>query len=217
MVKGGQRKRARPRLRRPCWPVFVVFLFLLLSAFGLAPARGQEPGVTVINVPPEFSAIDIGSANGLHRIDMLVSDYNSWQDIFRVDVEILDGARSPVARVVFQQYDSNETLEGNPRFVETLGAILIRDLSSHSYAVDPTTIAERSEVRITFVITPVTGRWLRVTATDLAGLFAVAQVEYLTGVIGGANAIHPFVVVALSVTASVVLIGMRLRREMHGL
>ncbi len=127
MVEGCQRERAAPRFRRPYWPVFVAFLFLSLLALGLAPARGQE--LTVVNVPPEFSAIDIGSANGLHRIDVLVSDYNSFGDIFRVDVEILDNARSPIARVVFLQYDSNETLQGNPRFVEALGAILIRDLS----------------------------------------------------------------------------------------
>lgn len=192
-------------------------LVLVILSLSLLPVEGREPGVTVINVPPEFSAIDIGSANGLHRIDVLVSDYNSWGDIFRVDVEILNAARSPVARVVFQQYDNNESLQGNPRFVETLGAILVWSLSSHRTTANATTIAERSEVRITFVITPVTGRWLVVTATDLAGLVAVAQVEYLTGVIGGANAIHPFVVVALSVAASVVLIGMRLRRETHGL
>ncbi len=192
-------------------------LVLVILSLSLLPVEGREPGITVINVPPEFSAIDIGSANGLHRIDVLVSDYNSWGDIFRVDVEILNAARSPVARVVFQQYDNNESLQGNPRFVETLGAILVRSLSSHRTTANATTIAERSEVRITFVITPVTGRWLVVTATDLAGLVAVAQVEYLTGVIGGANAIHPFVVVALSVAASVVLIGMRLRRETHGL
>ncbi len=192
-----------------------LLVFLLLSASSPS-ATAQEPGVTVINVPPEFSALDIRSRDGLHYIDVVVSDYNSWADIFRVDLEILDDIQSRVSHVQFQQYETNESQERQTNFLEPLGSILVRDLSLVLYDMEPDSIAERSEMRITFVISPVKGRWLKVTATDLGGLFAIAQVEYLTGTIGVPAAVHPLVITMLALAASVVVVGIRLRREYFG-
>jgi len=45
-------------------------------------------------------------------------------------------------------------------------------------------IPERTEMRVTFVMSPVNGKWLSVTATDLSGLTAFAQVEYSPGFLG---------------------------------
>ncbi len=196
-----------------------VAVALLLVAFALSVnplnASGQEPGVTVINVPPEFSALDIRSRGGLHYIDLTVSDYNSWADIFRVDLEVLDNDESSIAHVVFQQYDDNVTVEGDARFAELLGEILIWDRSAYAFTTNPLSIAERSEMRVTFVISPIEGRWLKVVATDLAGLFATAQVEYLAGISGGAP-LHPLVLIMLALAAAVVIVGVRLRRDRLG-
>ncbi|MEE9601472.1 MAG: hypothetical protein V3W22_07240, partial [Thermoplasmata archaeon] len=165
---------------------------------------------------PEFSSLDIRARNGLHYIDVVVSDYNSWADIFKVDLEILDDDELPIAHVAFQQYGDNTTGEGDGEFVELMGQILVRDLSLIAYSTSPVTIAERSEMRITFVISPMNGRWLRVIAQDLEGLFAIARVEYLTGLIGGAAVIPPLVLIMLALGASVVIVGARLRRERFG-
>lgn len=216
MEKSPRRAETRRRGAVARGIALAVLLALLASSGSALRVGGQDPGVTVVNVPPEFSAIDIGSAAGVHRIDVVVSDYNSWRDIYRVDVEVLDDARSLVAHVFFQQYTSPNATERLEGFVQGLGEILVQDLSTATYNPNPETIAERSEMRITFVITPVRGRWLKVTASDLAGLIATAQVEYLTGTIGGPSAVHPLVLLLLSVAASVVVVGARLRRERHG-
>ncbi len=171
--------------------------------------------VTVTNVPPEFSSLDIRSKSGLHYIDVVVSDYNSWADVLKVDVEVLDEDELQIAHVLYRQYSDNQTTIQD-EFLEPLGQILVRDQSSVSRSTDPQTIRERTELQITFVISQVSGRWLKVTASDIGGLIAYAQVEYLTGVIAGAAAVPPLVIMMLAIAASVVLVSSRLRRERVG-
>ncbi len=196
--------------------VITLVCVLALFAVGLVSpsAQAQEPGVTVINVPPDFSSLDIRSRGGLHFIDLVVSDYNSWEDIQQVDVEVLNEDELQVAHVLFRQYAENQTPQDE--FLQPLGQLLVLDLSSVSRSTDPQTIQEKTEMHITFVLSQVTGRWLRVTATDLAGLSALAQVEYLTGVIGGAAGVPSVVLMMLAIAGSVVVVSSRLRRERSG-
>lgn len=213
------RGRARNgTVRRACRlrPLAIACLLVPLLALLPSVAWAQTPGVTVINVPPEFRDLNIGTRSGLHHIDVIVSDYNSWEDILRVDLEILDESGAQVVHVVFQPYETNATLTWNPVFIENLGQVLVREQSLARANTDPQTIAERSELEVSFAIRPLIGRWLRITAVDLEGLTATAQVEYLTGALGGAANLPPLVLLLLAVAATVILIGSRVRREMHG-
>lgn len=196
--------------------VLTGILGLLILGAAYPSARAQEPGVTVLNVPPEFSSLDIGSRSGLHYIDVVISDYNSWGDIFQLDVEVLNEDEFQIAHVLYRQYPDNQTTEPQDEFLEPLGEILVRDQSSVSRDTDPQTVREKTEMHVTIVLSQVNGRWLRVTATDLGGLTALAQVEYLTGVIGGAGAVPPLVIMMLALAASVVVVSSRLRRERSG-
>lgn len=197
---------------------FLLPLALLLMSLASVPVEAQVPGVTVINVPPEFSRLDIRSENSHQFIDIVVSDYNSWEDIRQVDLQILDEEGMQMAHVAFLQYDENETIPASQRFEELLGQILDRDLSVIAYSTNPVSVADRTEIRITFVITPVTGRWLNVTATDLAGTSAYAQVEFPDGRIGdgGVALLPPVVVIMIALMATVILVSMRVRREFNG-
>lgn len=197
--------------------IALMSLVALIFIVALHPtSQAQQPGVTVINVPPEFSNLDIRSRGGLHYIDVVVSDYNSWADVLKVDVEVLNEDEFQIAHVLFRQYPDNQTTEIQDEFLEPLGQILVRDQSSVYRNTDPQTIREKTELKITFVISQVSGRWLKVTASDIGGLVAYAQVEYLTGVIAGATAVPPLVVMMLAIAASVVLVSSRLRRERVG-
>ncbi len=215
-LKAPRRKVVKDSILRQGSAALIICLLFLVLSGSSHTARAQEPGVTVINVPPEFSALDIRSKGGLHYVDIVVSDYNSWADIFTVDLEILKDDESKVAQVIFQQYQDNASTQREIQFLEALGQILVRDLSLYAYNADPVSIAERSEMRITFVISPVEARWLRVTATDREGLFAIAQVEYLTGTIGREELIHPLVMIMVALALSVVVVAARLRRERFG-
>ncbi len=191
--------------------LLLIFLFLLPTV-----ARAQTPGVTVSNVPPVLQFIDVGTQGGLHYIEVVITDDNSWGDILRVDMEILDESRAPVAHVVFQAYLSNASASWNPTFTENLGQNLVQDQSMATVNMNPQTIADRSELQVTFTILPLVGRWLRITATDLDGLNATVQLDYLRGSIGGPTIFPPWLLLLFAVAASVILVGTRIRREIHG-
>lgn len=197
---------------------------LLVAAWASTPAGpdaeagivGARDGVTVINVPPQFSGFRIATRDGLNYIDVVVSDYNSWEDIFRVEVKIQGEATASVADVAFQQYPDNVTLQRQPQFTESVGSFLVRSLSSATYNVQPVTIPERTEMRITFVMSPVNGKLLSVTTTDLAGLQAFAQVEYSAGFLSRLPAVNNWILVAVALTFAVVLVAVRIRRDRIG-
>ncbi|MFQ5919044.1 MAG: hypothetical protein ACE5I4_03225, partial [Thermoplasmata archaeon] len=136
--------------------------------------------------------------------------------ILRVELEILDDSSVPVAHVILQTYLNNASLIWEPTFMDNIGQNLVRDQSQATVNTNPQTVQDRSELRVTFAITPLVGRWVRVTATDLDGLNATAQIEYLEGFLGGPSILPPWLLLLLAIAASVVLVGTRIRREIHG-
>src|SRR5256886_595544 len=193
---------------------------LLAGAICSPPQVGnverEGGGVTVINVPPQFSGFRIRTQDGLNYIDVVVSDYNSWSDIFRVEVAIENDLQAPIADVTFQQYPDNATLQRQPQFTEPVGSFLVRSLSSATYSATGQSIPERTEMRVTFVMSPVNGKWLSVTATDLGGLTAFAQVEYSAGFLGRLPTANSWILVAVALTFSAVLVAARVRRHRMG-
>jgi hypothetical protein len=175
-----------------------------------------QDGVTVINVAPQFSGFRIATQEGLNYVDVVVSDYNSWADIFRVQVTIETEAQVAVADVAFQQYPNNLTLQPKPEFTESVGSFLVRSLSSATYNTQPITIPERTEMRITFVLSPVNGKFLSVRTTDLAGLEAFAQVEYSAGFLGRLPAVSGWLVGLVAFAFTVLLVAVRIRRDRPG-
>jgi hypothetical protein len=202
---------------------FLAALLLVVECASMSPSTPTRAGVveasdgvTVINVPPQFSGFRIATQDGLNYIDVVVSDYNSWADIFRVEVKIESDALTAVADVAFQQYPDNVTLQPQPQFTESVGSFLVRSLSSATYNTQPLTIPERTEMRITFVMSPVNGKFLSVTTTDLAGLEAFAQVEYSAGFLGRLPTVGGWILGVAAFAFTVLLVAVRIRRDHFG-
>src|SRR2546427_5358552 len=217
----GQRRIGYAERRLAAVALLTTLSVLLVTGAAIGPPLagnvGREGGgVTVINVPPQFSGFRIRTQDGLNYIDVLVSDYNSWSDIFRVEVAIENDLQAPVADVTFQQYPDNVSLQRQPQFAEPVGSFLVRSLSSATYSATGQSIPERTEIRVTFVMSPVNGKWLSVTATDLGGLTAFAQVEYSAGFLGRLPTVSSWILVAVALTFSVVLVAARVRRDRIG-
>ncbi len=214
MTRGAARTRVV--VRAPRTAPFASTCLLLVSLFLLpAVARAQSPGVTVSNVPPVLQFIDVGSQDGLHHIEVVVTDDNSWGDILSVDMQILDESRAPLTHVVFQAYLNNASATWDPTFTENLGRNLVPGQSTATVNMNPQTIADRSELQVVFAILPLAGRFLRITATDLDGLNVTVQLDYLQE-FGGPTIFPPWLLLLLAVAASVLLVGTRIRREIHG-
>lgn len=197
-----------------------ILLAAAVSTNPSPPSRGgiveARDGVTVINVPPQFSGFRIATQDGLNYIDVVVSDYNSWADIFRVQVTIQSDALTAVADVAFQQYPDNVTRQPQPQFTESVGSFLVRSLSSATYNTQPVTIPERTEMRITFVMSPVNGKFLSVRTTDLAGLEAFAQVEYSPGFLGRLPTVGGWILALIAIAFTVLIVAVRIRRDRPG-
>jgi hypothetical protein len=191
-------------------------LGLLLASVSSAPAGAQGAGISVIEVPPQFSSINIHSEDGLSYVDVVVSDYNSWKDIFRVSVTVLDAASRVEASVAFQQYATNTTTVATPQFVQPVGSYLVQSRTTVSYDAQPVTIPQRTDMHLTFVLSPVKGQWLNVTAVDLGGLIAYAQVEYQAGLVGGLPTVAGWILAILAALFAVILVTRRIRRDRHG-
>lgn len=164
-------------------------------------------------MPPQFSAIDVRMEDGLNYIDVVVSDYNSWSDVYLVQINVLNSARVPVAAVAFQQYPTNTSTEARPAFVQPVGDYLVQELSTASHANRTVTIPDRTDLRLTFVLSPVKGEWVNVSATDLGGLIAYAQVQYQSGYVGGLPLVGEGVLVAVAAVFAVVYVARRIRRD----
>ncbi|MEE8198909.1 MAG: hypothetical protein V3R48_04275, partial [Thermoplasmata archaeon] len=139
---------------------------------------------------------------------------NSWGDILRVDMEILDESRTPMVHVVFLAL-SNASAGWDPTFTENLGQNLVQGQSTATVNMNPQTVADRSELQVMFTILPLVGRFLRITATDLNGLNATVQLDYLQEDLVP-TIFPPWLLLLLAVAASVLLVGTRIRREIHG-
>src|SRR2546427_12262346 len=71
-------------------------------------------------------------------------------------------------------------------------------------------------MRVTFVLSPVKGAWVSVTATDLGGLEAFAEVQYSAGFFGGLPQIPALLVAAFALAATAVIVRLRVRRDRRG-
>ena len=69
----------------------LILVFLLcsisLSAY-IVSAGGGNAGVGVMNVPPNYASIDIYPQDNTIRAYLTISDYNSWMDIHKVQVNL---------------------------------------------------------------------------------------------------------------------------------
>ncbi len=213
MTRGAAGRKAVVRALRKA-PLAVTCL-LLISLFLLPTVvRAQTGGVTVSNVPPVLQFIDVATQDAFHHIQVVVTDDNSWGDILRVDMEILDESRTPMEHVVFLAL-SNASAGWDPTFTENLGQNLVQGQSTATVNMNPQTVADRSELQVMFTILPLVGRFLRITATDLNGLNATVQLDYLQEDLVP-TIFPPWLLLLLAVAASVLLVGTRIRREIHG-
>ena len=62
----------------------VIFFFIIAHC----TVSAGETGVGVINVPPEYSYIEIKQESGLVIATLIISDYNSWSDIYSIHLSI---------------------------------------------------------------------------------------------------------------------------------
>jgi hypothetical protein len=160
-----------------------ILISLLTSFFVIdrVHADGQA-GVGVINVPPNYADIRIVERNGLIRVYLTISDYNSWGDIYMVEVNLGDNERS-VASFVFKQYETADSFEKIHLFTEIPEGkdLLNIDSCDVSYSDSRKTVEDRCHIDLRFVFSPTFFSQIHIKTTDRAGSFAETIIEYRGG------------------------------------
>jgi hypothetical protein len=139
-------------------------------------------GVGVINVSPTFADIKLVERNSYIRVYLTISDYNSWADIYTVEV-ILEESGGEISSFLFQQYEDEESFEKINVFQESSDGLnlLNIDACDVSHSESRKTVEDRCHFDLRFVFLPTYFSQIHIISTDRAGAVAETIVEYRGG------------------------------------
>ncbi|HIE54308.1 MAG TPA: hypothetical protein EYP90_03845, partial [Chromatiaceae bacterium] len=123
--------------------LLMVFVLLFLFVFLSESVLGGHAGVGVLNVSPEYRATRIMQAEDVVKICLTVSDYNSWRDVYQVDL-FLENHGVTIAQFRFRQYESTTSYEEIDEFNEIQGnGYLLTDKCRVSRSSSKETVDDR--------------------------------------------------------------------------
>lgn len=155
--------------------ISIIFILLIISSINV---QGGSAGVGVVNVPPEYSDIKIITEEGIKKIYLTISDYNSWADVYNIKVTIKNAGENS-AMFVFRQYKSLASFTPVVEFNEEIGDnYLITEECSASHSDKTETISERCLLHIVFAFQPIPHTELTILTKDRGGLSAHTWVEF---------------------------------------
>ena len=159
--------------------IFIVVLMSFVSTIILSyNVQAGSAGVGVLNVPPEYSEIRIVTEDGIKKIYLTISDYNSWRDISTTTVTIKNGD-VVTASFVFRQYENTASVIPLGEFEEKEGKnYLIVNKCSYSHSDKTDTVSDRCLLYLVFAFYPVLGTQLTILTYDHGGLYAKTYEEY---------------------------------------
>lgn len=162
-------------------PVMLFTVIILLIIFFSIGASAGNAGVGVLNVSPKFGIIRVVQQDNFIRVYLNISDYNSWEDIYIVNVSLENyGMKSSEFR--FKQYSNTESYEKLNEFSEISGEknLLVKEKCSFYHSDGTETVADRCNLELLFVFHSTGFTRLNILASDFEGLTTQAHIDYNT-------------------------------------
>lgn len=158
-------------------PLFTIIIVLTIF-FSISASAGNA-GVGVLNVSPKFGIIRVVQQDNFIRIYLNISDYNSWEDIYIVNVS-LENYGTESAEFLFKQYSNTESYEKLNEFSEISGEknLLVKEKCSFYHSAGTETVADRCNLELLFVFHTTGFTLLNILASDLEGLTTQAHIDY---------------------------------------
>jgi len=159
--------------------ISIVILASFVSTIVLSyNVQAPSAGIGVVNVPPEYSETRIVTEDGIKKIYLIISDYNSWRDIRTITVTIKNGD-TLMTSFVFRLYENTDSIIPFGKFEEKEGKdYLIVNKCSYSHSDKTDTVSDRCLLHVVFAFYPVLGTQLTILTYDHGGLYAKTHVEY---------------------------------------
>ncbi len=160
--------------------VFICILFILftLCSSFIALANDGSAGVGVINVPPNYADIKIFQQENQVRVYLTLSDYNSWSDIYKVQLHLEENGVI-LHSFVFKQWDGKDSFNRINEFIDESSSSLLQIESCYvSHSSSSKTVADRCQLEVRFVFKSTYFSELHVVSSDRAGDTTETFIEY---------------------------------------
>jgi hypothetical protein len=161
--------------------LFVVLLFMgfiVFSSTTVLAGDGSDAGVGVINVPPNYADIKILQQENTIRAYLTLSDYNSWSDIYKVQVNLEENGVI-LHSFTFKQWDSDDSFNLVNEFIDGSENFLLQESACDvSHSSESKTVADRCQLHVRFVFQITYFSQLHVISTDRAGDSTETFIEY---------------------------------------
>lgn len=163
---------------RNCSFVIIIVVFLSYFSFLVVADDGGNAGVGVTNVPPNYADIKIVQQADTIRAYLTISDYNSWMDIYKVQVNLEENG-VVLHSFLYQQYEDPDTFSQLNTFTDNSdSSLLIIEACDVTHSPNRITIRDRCQLHIRFVFRTTYFSQIRVISTDRAGDSTEAFIEY---------------------------------------
>jgi hypothetical protein len=155
-------------------------LFFSSLLFSKVATAGQA-GVGVLNVPPEYRSVRLVQQDNNIRIYLTLSDYNSWEDLYEVNI-ILEYYGTEMATFNFKQYEDTTSFIKTNEFSETSreNNLLQTEKLSYYSSNEKETVDDRCNLELLFVFRTTWFTNLKIIASDREGLTATTNIDYDT-------------------------------------
>jgi len=138
-------------MRRLIQPVLLVLTVLLI----LYPVKAGKAGVGVLNVTPTYKYIKLVNGEYATELRLSISDYNSWKDIWKVEV-LAESKGKTCALFTFLHYTDEHSFDEVNIFKEEEGeGYLLLDLCDVKRSLSEKSIDDRCLINVSFIFKPI--------------------------------------------------------------
>ena len=164
---------------RKVWTLFfLIVLIIFFQNIFSNNVKAGKAGVGVLNVSPQYNIIRLIQQDDTYRIYLIVSDYNSWDDIQSINVILMDETGKK-AEFIFKQYIDNTTYDKINEFSENSeenNYLVIKKCSyDHSNGDE---VEDKCNLNLLFVFQETWFTSLSIIAYDRSGATATIQIDY---------------------------------------
>ncbi len=170
--------------------LLILILIAVLVLNSTASAQNAGGGVGVLNTPPTFVSIDITEIDDHYHIEAVVSDYNGRNDIYSLDVNIIDANNNMISNFSYYQWDSTDrtTASRIDSFVDHEGDYLVREECNIERYVGSNWFMENTTITVRFVVRPLDGKTITIRAHDFR-----MEEAYYEGPVTSKIAVQPII------------------------
>lgn len=157
----------------------IIVLIILFNLMCSTCSTADEAGVGVLNVPPKFGITQIVQQEENIRVYLTVSDYNSWEDLYELNITLIN-SDSQSTNFIFKQYTDRISYEKLYEFSEepSDSGLLIIEKCSYTHSNKKETVDDKCNMDLLFVFHSTWFSKIDIVATDLEGSTATIKIDY---------------------------------------